>query len=109
MNETFTPGPWSLESDDNGYAEAFRRYAGADAIQVSGDHWTVAVALDDGPPGQANAHLIAAAPELYEALKAITDCYGVGQRDPAKFLEHVHDFMMEGRAALAKARGETNA
>lgn len=54
----------------------------------------------------AHAALFSAAPELYEALKAITDCYGVGYKDVEKFVEHVHDFMMEGRAALAKARGE---
>jgi hypothetical protein len=53
-----------------------------------------------------DANLIAAAPCLYEALERITDCYGVGYRDAHKFVEAVHDFMLEGRAALSRARGE---
>jgi hypothetical protein len=59
----------------------------------------------DHAEAEANSTLIAAAPSLYEALKDITDCYGVGST-PEKFVEHVHDFMMAGRAALALARGK---
>lgn len=57
-------------------------------------------------PMEANAHLLASSWELYEALKKITDCYGVGYIDTDKFCSDVHDFMLEGRVALAKARGE---
>lgn len=40
---------------------------------------------------------------LLEALRNITDCYGVGYSDPAKFVAAVHDFMMAGRAAIKAA------
>jgi DnaJ-class molecular chaperone len=39
--------------------------------------------------------------ELAEALEKITDCYGVGS-SPEAFCRNVHDFMLEGRAVLAK-------
>jgi hypothetical protein len=62
--------------------------------------------MNDGTADDAG-NLIAAAPEMYSTLKAITDCYGVGYKSAEQFVKDVHDFMMEGRAALAKARGET--
>ena len=49
---------------------------------------------------QANAHLIAAAPELYDSLKALLDALddnGSGQYEALR---------EEGRDALAKSRGE---
>jgi hypothetical protein len=54
---------------------------------------------------EANARLLAVAPKLYDVLKAITDCYGVGST-PEKFCEHVKEFMLAGRDVLAEARGD---
>jgi hypothetical protein len=90
----FTPGPW----------KAFykRKY----------DEWHVAMPYGGGSsmlcplasdgieapdPSQreANAHLIAAAPELYEALDAIC----------SEFAQN-HPLIVKGSAALAKARGQ---
>jgi hypothetical protein len=56
--------------------------------------------------GKANAHLIAAAPELYDALKGMTDRYAPSYHDC------IDDGLPEceicaARAALAKARGES--
>lgn len=97
MSEKFTPGPWTAEP-----------MVGRGAwVKGATGEWAALSCGDTNERAQANASLIAAAPELYDALKAITDCYGVGQ-PPEKFLKNVHDFMMEGRAALAKARGEAN-
>lgn len=48
---------------------------------------------------EANAHLIAAAPELYEALWVATE------HNALRFGED-HNTVIQGRAALAKARGE---
>lgn len=45
--------------------------------------------------------------QFREALKAITDCWGLGT-SPDQFCEQVADFMEEGRAAIAKATGESN-
>ena len=52
--------------------------------------------------GQANAQLIAAAPELYEALEA---AYMVLKPQKSRFKDYV-DAVTLARAALAKARGE---
>ncbi len=46
-----------------------------------------------------------AAPEMYEALKAITDCYFLGV--PAeKFIMKTEHLMFKGRAAVLKAEGK---
>lgn len=65
------------------------------------------VPRSDRPTQIADHWLIAAAPDMAEALEAIVDCYGVGWKTADKFVEEVHDFMMAARAALSKAKGET--
>lgn len=97
----FTKGPWVARAVQTAWP-----------APASGSTWTIdvkdksiglAIVEDDrrreyGPPaGQAesNAHLIAAAPDLYEALGALTD---------ACEYQHLRELAW---AALAKARGET--
>jgi hypothetical protein len=46
-----------------------------------------------------DAHLIAAAPDMFEALTAIMGHFGPGTMD--------HELFLKGTQALAKARGET--
>lgn len=53
---------------------------------------------------RANAYLIAAAPELYEALAAFVGVCDNGT--PTKFIEELGSVVPAARAALAKARGE---
>lgn len=83
----FTPGPWKM----------------ADlAIYDSDKDWLASVdTFSDG-------HLIAAAPELYEALEGLVEMYvdlvssgDCGHWDPEKEMQ-----VIAARAALAKARGE---
>jgi hypothetical protein len=87
----FTPGPWTVESrvafGKNDYAVS----------PASGNDGFVA-ALTHGPDAKANASLIAAAPELYEALERINDT-----ADIALDIDWIRRI---SRAALAKARGE---
>ena len=87
----FTPGPWSVKPDSI-VSRPFR---------VEGDGWTVAsVHYESHRDGdtEANAHLIAAAPDLLaaceEALHFMLTRLGVPQRE----VEIV-------RAAIAKAQG----
>jgi hypothetical protein len=45
-------------------------------------------------------------PELVSTLKAIVDCFGLGQ-SPEKFVEQVSGFIEDARAAIEKANSST--
>lgn len=96
----FTPGPWSIDPE----GLEMPRSASIDA-PTHGELALVVWKMDDderSPENEANAYLIAAAPELYEALHWIVEkptekyarlMFGDAQYDMAV-------------AALKKARGE---
>ena len=96
MSETkFTPGPWLFSSYKSGNS----------VIVIDGKEFDVATV--NYPNRDANAHLIAAAPELYEALSHLEPyldaiiCYA------STIEEHPQNgYILETKAALAKARGE---
>lgn len=101
-----TPGPWVVGSTTNHgqcvYIDAPKGDAGLCYSSWSG----IACAYgsdDDKEAGReiaaANAHLIAAAPELLEALEYCLDCLGDEFALPA-------DCQNNARAAIAKARSE---
>ena len=85
MQSSFTPGPWYFLPDRNG------------RLQVGPSiNYTVAEMCVTPLEGQeANARLIAAAPELLEALKWAVD----NPNDDAYWIE-------QARAAILKATGE---
>ena len=92
---SFTPGPW----------ETSRRYSHAVRwlIHPAGrPQWSVASVPHGGPTQHdrhdADAHLIAAAPDLYDALQAFGD-----DPPPAPFKDERYE---RAYAALAKARGD---
>lgn len=90
IERKFTPGPWML-SGRTVYAlndQGFNRFS----AQVQDAH-TSAVELE------ANARLIAAAPELLEALEALTANYADVEPGGSKNVD-------KARAAIAKATGE---
>lgn len=106
METKHTPGPWEVFS--NSFIEAGVRAAnnpyGTDfefrIAEVSGD-WR------DEPKGgaaAANARLIAAAPELLEALTAMVDAHDrwLGSDRP-----DAKEAMKRARAAIAKAEGRS--
>ncbi len=87
----WTPGPWSAHEAKFGWEVVVgerplygKSITGWGAVSTT----------------EANARLIAAAPELYEALEALRP-YFEGEHYP----DHPHCVLI--RAALAKARGET--
>ena len=89
--ERFTYGPWSfsLEKDINYvriYPHDLGRIRGGDILR--------------GYCGEANAHLIVAAPDLYKALQ-----YLVSRKVVEADVEY-GIAAMQAKAALAKARGE---
>ena len=96
MSAAFTPGPWAFDDDDELVVSAVsatmiaRAFSSADFPCLEDDERDAVEA-----ECRANASLIAAAPELYEALALVcrTEVMLGGTRDAAL-------------AALAKARGD---
>ena len=85
-----TPGPWLRDGD--------RVYTLHKLAHVEASRWNAQVRPSVGcPPDEAdaNARLIAAAPELLEALKWT-----------ARALDKEHPAAIKARAAIAKAEGE---
>lgn len=107
MSETkFTPGPW--------FANGHEVLAPDDGDE---DPWSVALASPcRGYPNdqsRANARLIAAAPEMYEALdflsaharERVSDAPEWRDDDTVQIVVTIGD-LRRARAALAKARGD---
>jgi hypothetical protein len=85
---TYTPGPWRMEEFRKGSYLVTARNAGTAREGIVAQH----------VPGIANARLIAAAPELYEALENLIDFLFHGKKNCKAILR--------AKAALAKARGD---
>ena len=104
MSGGFTKGPWVAEPDsfDDFSIHPVGRALAVAAVVNGG----INAVTGHGDEHKANAHLIAAAPEMYEALEAMRarwELYigglgGAGHTDDA--------LMKQAAAALAKARGE---
>lgn len=95
----FTPGPWEVGELDRGF--------GRGSLCVQDQHGFIAKMPGDHlwSESLANAHLIAAAPDLYEALRGCMAACELQGADSAEFF----DARNSAYAALAKARGEKNA
>lgn len=94
VNPTFTPGPWEVFDD---------------GLILSPNGWEVASVpmYAETPVAEWNAHLIAAAPELYEAVRLFVEEYDAGdQADGVAMMLAYNAALEAGQAALAKARGE---
>lgn len=99
MGTKWTKGPWVVHAITNGRGVAHS--VGRTAV---GPEYTVAkVTYIQTKPEivRANAHLIAAAPELYEALSHFEDMEG------EKSIYMSQEWLREINAILAKARGES--
>ncbi len=110
-NEKFTKGPWFADlrggccavypeirkGDTNGcmFEDDRNIYYSTKDNHYNGRHW------DMSEEAQANAHLIAAAPEMYELLNAWVDSYECVSGD---YQSSIVDETIE---LLAKARGES--
>ena len=97
----FTPGPWRLSDESPKIV-----MAGANTLIGSAAGHPNSGLYPPMDEAVANAALFCAAPELYEALDALSLVVGLtafkheGQRAP------LQDAVDAARAALAKARGE---
>jgi len=105
-----TPGPWMVDciSDDfDGAIDIVSNFT-VDADGRRTANWIAACDLQDDriEENHANAHLIAAAPELLqlvrEALQSFEEFRGA---TPGDHVVDLRDWMQTARAALAKAEG----
>ena len=89
MNAKFTSGPWS-------------KRAIAAALRAAHKHdggWIDELGDGENMPDEDDAHLIAAAPEMYEAVETALECL----ENKGFARAYVEDLL---RNALRKARGE---
>lgn len=92
MSAKHTPGPWIFEASTQTIRSVPTNY-----WLATMDSWDAAV------NHKANAHLIAAAPELLAALEALKEwgCTYTGPRDA----NSPHALLVAAHAAIAKAKG----
>lgn len=99
----YTPGPWKVANDRNGWPHQIYAEDGTPITSMR------SIRQPTMPEGVANAALIAAAPDLVEALTELTnaaDDVGVSHFDTDTMDPDVQALQMatqEARAALAKA------
>ena len=128
MNTAFTPGPWSLhcytplggltvscdKSADRSAFVGHKVAFGAGEIllgevtahkTLNGSNMGYPRVSDFGE-NLANAHLIAAAPTLYDALECLTLVVGLTAIKHAGQLDALQQAVDMGRTALKAARGE---
>jgi hypothetical protein len=99
-----TPGPWTWQEGDGN--EMPKLIAGDKEVCNFGDDTTY-YPSEGEPPNDADASLIAAAPELLEALEWCADTLAVFVDDGTAALDSViGKNLTAARAAIAKARGE---
>ena len=106
-----TPGPWKVTGEELvsvGDQELFHR-----VIRDEGERWTALVEIEDRE-GEANAHLIAAAPAMYEALvkaMVLIDIAALEEENRAyrgeqqPITSEARDRQHLAQAALAQAEG----
>lgn len=116
MSQKHTPGPWvSIGSTRDG-VYSFTVYTDATYPEGSGNNLQVCAGyggLSSGFPvieeARGNASLIAAAPDLLEALEGIMDAVKRCEEDDDKSItdEFTEELEIVALAAIAKAKGET--
>ncbi|OOE15148.1 hypothetical protein BSR09_00660 [Stutzerimonas degradans] len=92
MSNGHTPGPWrAVQASNSGQVHILAEVNGYDRA-ISMDIW------NDCDEQEANVRLIAAAPDLLEALEHCVDSLGSEFALPSECIQ-------QARAAIAKARG----
>ena len=98
----FTPGPWEIEEDlfDHDWAISAPKWGALARVVAEMDDDGTGKSWTKSETGEANAHLIAAAPDLYYAL----DCILKELPTKRDWLDPVTEAM--AKQALKAARGE---
>ena len=108
----FTPGPWDISKVGYIHKNGVMHPLSVDESRLEGESW-IAMRKRLAPEfgereaeAEANAHLIAAAPELYEALENLSGLFGTLITYDSDKHKAIADDVQAARAALAKARGD---
>jgi hypothetical protein len=105
MNK-FTPGPWSPDDEiqqcPTASALTTRFFYGPNRLAI----FRMGLGYESDETNEANAHLIAAAPDMYEALEDLLNEYSDLMSDMYGNHDGSTTAYMKAEAALAKARGE---
>lgn len=95
MSRPWTAGPW-LSDDDGRFSEIAIETPGYELVALLHTEW------GERPTAAANARLISAAPDLYEALAGLVDHY-TGLAEISEWNYESEPSVKAARAALAKA------
>lgn len=102
MGHKFTPGPWEAERNSSYWEVRPHRKWNDDHIPYSiGDVCASEPGNPDGGLQEANARLIAAAPDLLEALEDMLEDFGLNYMD----FDAYDAVTSKAKAAIAKATG----
>ena len=107
-----TPGPWDIEENDDGCISVIMGSAVVSPGEYAcADSWASDADWDD-PVAMANATLMAAAPDMLEALEMMMAAYeavlpGIGSIVVKDYML-INDAPCAARAAIAKAKGNNN-
>ena len=99
----FTPGPWVIIPGGDEWSQGrIATIEPAPETMIEINYWTIAEVNNRRHESSANASLIAAAPDLLEALEQMADEYGTaGDGWPRN-----NKVLRDARAAILKARGQ---
>lgn len=99
---SFTPGPWKAHTIKTDYGLPYTPVSAKTLLAR-----VYSEAFGDHEESEANARLIAAAPDLLEALESyVTTMAIAGGGDKALFMAAIRDADNKARAAIKKATGE---
>lgn len=104
MKHTHTPGPWRI-------VKSFGHHIGPSVLAGGEVQDLVAMISYDGAPcgdsaeTNANASLIAAAPDLLAALETLLEKAGSFEAGGMKFKHYFGEAVFNAHAAIAKAKG----
>jgi hypothetical protein len=92
-----TPAPWFIDNDLYGLHVEHRNFIDGKAF-----NYRVVCSITDIEEAEHNARLIAAAPELLEALENLVEMFAAGDGSP-EYHRHEPPEMKDARTAIAKA------
>ena len=101
-NAKFTKGPWCIDGDDFD-RECYRTISGKGHGALADVVWQMEDDKNTGDRSlscEANAHLISAAPELYDAIEGLLACISETRGESS------YGAVQDALKALAKARGK---